>query len=141
MTDALDCNSMICMSLRWNTKRSFSRFSSRFNQHTCSDCYAPLRLAATILLLRYQRPPSPRAHGSGSSISPTQDRWMEARAASKLRMHHPLTGQRGRVVTNSACQRDPVVLSTQCSSLSPPVNTAVYKVRNLLIYYQLSTHA
>lgn len=73
--------------------------------------------------------------------SPTQDRWMEADAASKLRIHHALTEQKGRVVTESACQREPVVLLTQCSVLSPLVNTTVYKVINLLIYYQVSAHA
>lgn len=65
--------------------------SDRYNPHTCSDGHGLLRLAATILLLQYQRPPSPTGHDSGSSISPTQDRWVEADAASKLRIHHPLT--------------------------------------------------
>lgn len=128
-------------SLKRSFQVSLNSVSEHFNRHTCSDCHGLLRLAATILLLQYQRPPSPTGHGSGSSISPTQDRWMEAEAASKLRIHHPLTERRGRVVTNSACQRDPAVQSTQCSILNPPVNTTVYKVINLLIYYQASTHA
>ena len=65
--------------------------SDRFSPHTCSDCHGLLWLAATILLLQCQRPPSPTGHDSGSSISPTQDRWVEADAASKLRIHHRLT--------------------------------------------------
>lgn len=44
-----------------------------------------------FLPLQYQCPPSP-----GSSISLTQGRWMEVGVASKLRIHLPLTEQRGQ---------------------------------------------
>lgn len=102
------------------------------------DSSALLRAATTVSLLQHHKSKVPTTQGgSGSSISLTTDRWMvlEVGAASELQIHHPLTGHGSRMVTDS------VVPSTQCSTVIPPASTTDCKVRNLLIYYQVSAPA